>query len=73
MRSLCIAEAIDHRFDLTLKEPDLVSIPFSGILLERVDDLSILAEFADKSFLSTQTAAENMGAGKFDYFRQEGR
>lgn len=50
-----------------------MSIPFSGILLERVDDLSILAEFADKSFLSTQTAAENMGAGKFDYFRQEGR
>lgn len=46
------------------------SVP--GTLLEGVDDLSILAELADETFLSTQTAAENMGAGKLDHLGQEG-
>lgn len=31
-----------------------------------------MAELADDAFLSTQTAAENMGAGKLDHLGQEG-
>ena len=49
-----------------------LSVPPGGVLLEGVDDLSVLAELADEAFLSTQTAAENMGAGKLDHLRQEG-
>lgn len=49
-----------------------VCVPFGGILLEGVDDLTVVAEFTDEAFLSTQTAAKNMGAGKLDHFGQEG-
>ncbi len=31
-----------------------------------------MAELADEAFLSTQTAAENMGAGELDHLGQEG-
>lgn len=31
-----------------------------------------MAELADEAFLSTQTAAENMRAGKLDHLGQEG-
>lgn len=46
--------------------------PLGGALLEGVDDLSVLAELTNETFLSTQTAAENMGAGKLDYLGQKG-
>lgn len=48
------------------------SVPLGGALLEGVDDLSIVAEFTDEAFLSTQTAAENVRAGKLDHLGQEG-
>lgn len=48
------------------------SVPLGGVLLEGVEDLSVLAELADEALLSTQTAAKNMGAGKLDHFGQEG-
>lgn len=48
------------------------SVPLGGILLEGVDDLSVVAELTDEAFLSTQTAAENVGAGKLDHLGQEG-
>lgn len=46
--------------------------PLGGALLEGIDDLSVVAELADEAFLSAQTAAENMGAGKLDHLGQEG-
>lgn len=46
--------------------------PLGGVLLEGVDDLSVVAELTDEAFLSTQTAAEHVGAGKLDHLRQEG-
>lgn len=46
--------------------------PLGGTLLKGVDDLSIVAELTDETFLSAQTAAENVGAGKFDHLGQEG-
>lgn len=48
------------------------SVPLGGALLEGVDDLPVVAELTDEAFLSTQTAAENMGAGKLDHLGQEG-
>lgn len=47
-------------------------VPASGILLEGVQDLPVLTELTDETFLSTQTAAENVGAGKLDHLGQEG-
>lgn len=47
-------------------------VPLGGVLLEWVDDLSVLAELADEAFLSTQTAAENVGTGELDDLGQEG-
>ena len=47
-------------------------VPLGGTLLEGVDDLSVLAELADEAFLSTQTAAEHVRAGKLDHLGQEG-
>lgn len=47
-------------------------VPPGCALLERVDDLSVLAQLTDESFLSTQTAAEDMRAGELDHFGQEG-
>lgn len=47
-------------------------VPLGGALLEGVDDLSVVAELTDEAFLSTQAAAENMGAGKLDHLGQEG-
>lgn len=47
-------------------------VPLGGMLLEGVEHLSVVAELTDEAFLSTQTAAENMGAGKLDHFGQEG-
>lgn len=46
--------------------------PLGGVLLEGVDDLTVVAELTDEAFLSTQTAAENVGAGKLDHLGQEG-
>lgn len=48
------------------------SVPLGCALLEGVDDLSVLAELTDEAFLSTQTAAENMGAGELDHLGEEG-
>ncbi len=48
------------------------SVPLGGVFLEGVDDLSILAELTDEAFLSTQAAAEDVGAGKLDHLGQEG-
>lgn len=48
------------------------SVPLGGVLLEGVDDLSVVAELTDEAFLSTQTAAENVRAGKLDHLGQEG-
>lgn len=47
-------------------------VPFDGALLEGVDDLPVVAELTDEAFLSTQAAAENVGAGKLDYLGQVG-
>lgn len=47
-------------------------VPFDGALLEGVDDLAIVAELTDEAFLSTEAAAENVGAGKLDYLGQVG-
>lgn len=49
-----------------------ILLPSGGALLERVDDLSILTELTYEAFLSTQAAAENMGAGKLDHLGEEG-
>lgn len=46
--------------------------PLGGVLLEGVEDLSVVAQLTDESFLSTQTAAENVRAGKLDHLGQEG-
>lgn len=45
--------------------------PLGGVLLERVDDLSVVAQLTDEAFLSTQTAAEDVGAGKLDHLGQK--
>lgn len=47
-------------------------VPSGDVLLEGVDDLSVLAEFADEALLSTQAAAEHVGAGKLDHLGEEG-
>lgn len=46
-------------------------VPLGGVLLEGVDDLSILAQLTDEALLSTQTAAENVGTSKLDHLRQK--
>lgn len=48
------------------------SVPPGCVVLEGVDDLFVVAELADEAFLSTQTAAENVGAGELDDLGQEG-
>lgn len=48
------------------------SWPLGGILLERVEDLAVVAELTDEAFLSTQTAAVHVGTGKLDHFGEEG-
>lgn len=50
----------------------LCEVPLGGALLEGVDDLFVVAQLTDEAFLSTQTAAENVGAGKLDHLGQEG-
>lgn len=50
----------------------MTAVPLGGVLLEGVEHLSVVAELTDEAFLSTQAAAENMGAGKLDHFGQEG-
>lgn len=46
--------------------------PPGGVLLERVDDLLVVAELTDEAFLSTQAAAEDVGAGELYYLGQKG-
>lgn len=48
------------------------AVPSRDVLLKGVDDLSVLAQLADEALLSTQAAAEHVGAGEFDHLGQEG-
>lgn len=48
-------------------------VPFGGVLLKGVKDLSVLAELTDEALLSTQAAAEHVRAGELDHFGQKGR
>lgn len=46
--------------------------PSGGILLEGIDDLTVLAKLTDEALLPAQTAAVDMRAGKLDHLREEG-
>ena len=49
------------------------SVPLCGALLERVDDLAVLAELTDKALLLAKAAVEHVGAGELDDLGQERR
>lgn len=46
--------------------------PSGGILLEGIDDLTVLTKLTDEALLPAQTTAVDMRAGKLDHLREEG-